>query len=93
MNVPIVANVVDRSLVNPAQAETLRVAPPEDAETLEDLFVWLRETFRPGAIEGRVVVTELRGKALEAAIYALPPLRLVTPFGTVVLMEEPDARD
>ena len=68
-----------------AGAERLRVPAPA-IESVEQLHEWQRDR----TVGGVDRVVELRGAALETLIYSLPPLTVITPFGRVTLVKEPD---
>lgn len=96
----IYGGVLDREQFTPerlAAAEKIRVEAPDDLASTEEFFAWQRDLYKPRTMAdgtpmpGREVVVELRGRTLETAIYALAPLRIITPFGTLVLMREPEA--
>lgn len=80
--------VIEPHRFNLEAAESVRAEPPA-FESLEEFFAWQREEFRTGPRDRAI---DVRGRQLEILIYSLPPLKLITPFGVVVLIEKPDRR-
>lgn len=83
------ADVLDMRGVNMEAAESVRAEPPE-FESLEEFFAWQREEFRVGPRDRAI---DVRGRQLEILVYSMAPLKIVTPFGSVVLIAKPDASD
>lgn len=95
MNRPsIVAGQVGAA--DPVKLEAARVDPPR-FETFEEFLAWQRELYRPTSarMPGREVVVSLEDREIAVLVRALGPLKLITPFGNVVLADPPvpDAGD
>lgn len=69
--------------------EAARVDPPLECGTLAELFCWQRQQ------SAKEVVVALRPPELELVARAAGPLRVITPFGNLIIDygEDSDARD
>lgn len=84
---------INPATVNQATLERSRIEPPA-FDTFEQFLEWQREIYKPGKLSSmpdRTIALDLPDHELAVLVRALGPLKVITPFGCVVLAGEADA--
>lgn len=85
-----------REHIDAAEIEVARTEPPI-FDTVEEFFAWQREFHRARLLadepHAATAVVALADREIAILIRAFGPIKLITPFGVVVLAEKPHVGD